>query len=37
MTDTVTWQRLLAMTREPGRWELYLMGGQPLTGPTRAA
>jgi hypothetical protein len=32
-TDTVTWQRLLAMTREPGRWELYLMGGQPADPP----
>jgi len=28
-TDTVTWQRLLKMTHEPGKWELYLMGGQP--------
>ncbi|NYV75986.1 L,D-transpeptidase family protein, partial [Streptomyces sp. UH6] len=26
--DTAGWQRLLDMTREPGRWELYLMGGQ---------
>ncbi|MEU3158912.1 L,D-transpeptidase family protein [Streptomyces griseoincarnatus] len=33
VTDTVTWQRLLAMTREPGRWELYLMGGQPADPP----
>ncbi|MEF9905942.1 L,D-transpeptidase family protein [Streptomyces sp. P9-A2] len=32
-TDTVTWQRLLGMTREPGRWELYLMGGQPAAAP----
>ncbi|MEV5435721.1 L,D-transpeptidase family protein [Streptomyces sp. NPDC052682] len=31
--DTVTWQRLLRMTREPGRWELYLMGGQPADAP----
>ncbi|MBL1081352.1 murein L,D-transpeptidase [Streptomyces actinomycinicus] len=31
--DTVTWQRLVAMTREPGRWELYLMGGQPAAAP----
>ncbi|SER37382.1 Peptidoglycan-binding (PGRP) domain of peptidoglycan hydrolases-containing protein [Streptomyces sp. yr375] len=31
--DTVTWQRLLAMTREPGEWELYLMGGQPAAAP----
>ncbi|MFA3873923.1 L,D-transpeptidase family protein [Streptomyces sp. MMCC 100] len=28
-TDTVTWQRLLGMSHEPGKWELYLMGGQP--------
>ncbi|MCD9873513.1 L,D-transpeptidase family protein [Streptomyces guryensis] len=27
-TDTATWQRLLGMTHEPGKWELYLMGGQ---------
>ncbi|MFI9600492.1 L,D-transpeptidase family protein [Streptomyces sp. NPDC052043] len=32
-TDTVTWQRLLGMTHEPGRWELYLMGGQPAGPP----
>ncbi|KFG74072.1 L,D-transpeptidase family protein [Streptomyces mutabilis] len=32
-TDTVTWQRLLGMTREPGKWELYLMGGQPAAAP----
>ncbi len=32
-TDTVTWQRLLRMTREPGKWELYLMGGQPPAPP----
>ncbi|MER6349075.1 L,D-transpeptidase family protein [Streptomyces sp. NPDC001595] len=32
-TDTVTWQRLLRMTREPGQWELYLMGGQPADAP----
>ncbi|WP_329014146.1 L,D-transpeptidase family protein [Streptomyces sp. NBC_01601] len=32
-TDTVTWQRLLAMTHRPGRWELYLMGGQPAAAP----
>ncbi|MEV5998440.1 L,D-transpeptidase family protein [Streptomyces griseomycini] len=31
--DTVTWQRLLGMTREPGKWELYLMGGQPVDAP----
>ncbi|WP_432134855.1 MULTISPECIES: L,D-transpeptidase family protein [unclassified Streptomyces] len=32
-TDTVTWRRLLAMTHEPGRWELYLMGGQEAAPP----
>ncbi|MFH9576002.1 L,D-transpeptidase family protein [Streptomyces sp. NPDC017454] len=32
-TDTVTWQRLLGMSREPGKWELYLMGGQPAAAP----
>ncbi|MFK4144216.1 L,D-transpeptidase family protein [Streptomyces sp. NPDC004065] len=32
-TDTVTWRRLRAMTHEPGRWELYLMGGQPAGAP----
>ncbi|MBV7699063.1 L,D-transpeptidase family protein [Streptomyces sp. TRM70350] len=32
-TDTVTWQRLLKMTREPGQWDLYLMGGQPADAP----
>ncbi len=32
-TDSVTWQRLLRMTREPGKWELYLMGGQPAAAP----
>ncbi|GGL76020.1 lipoprotein [Streptomyces fumigatiscleroticus] len=32
-TDTVTWQRLLGMTHEPGKWELYLMGGQPADAP----
>ncbi|MFH8220079.1 L,D-transpeptidase family protein [Streptomyces sp. NPDC018057] len=31
--DTVTWQRLRAMTHEPGQWELYLMGGQPAGAP----
>ncbi|MCH0571454.1 murein L,D-transpeptidase [Streptomyces sp. MUM 136J] len=31
--DSVTWQRLLRMTHEPGRWELYLMGGQPAAAP----
>ncbi|MYW17523.1 L,D-transpeptidase family protein [Streptomyces sp. SID486] len=28
-TDAETWRRLVAMTRAPGRWELYPMGGQP--------
>ncbi|MFF8591254.1 peptidoglycan-binding protein [Streptomyces sp. NPDC015220] len=32
-TDTVTWQRLLGMTHEPGTWELYPMGGQPAGAP----
>ncbi|GGX67420.1 L,D-transpeptidase family protein [Streptomyces minutiscleroticus] len=32
-TDTVTWQRLRGMTREPGYWELYAMGGQPAAPP----
>ncbi|MFF4017551.1 L,D-transpeptidase family protein [Streptomyces sp. NPDC001843] len=32
-TDAVTWRRLLGMTREPGKWELYLMGGQPAAAP----
>ncbi|MGV9338395.1 L,D-transpeptidase family protein [Streptomyces sp. NPDC003688] len=32
-TDTVTWQRLVAMTHRPGKWELYLMGGQPAAAP----
>ncbi|MEU5366607.1 L,D-transpeptidase family protein [Streptomyces sp. NPDC005925] len=32
-TDRVTWQRLLGMTHEPGKWELYLMGGQPADAP----
>ncbi|MFE7933508.1 L,D-transpeptidase family protein [Streptomyces sp. NPDC057456] len=32
-TDTVTWQRLLGMTHEPGQWELYPTGGQPAAAP----
>ncbi|EFF92736.1 peptidoglycan binding domain-containing protein [Streptomyces sp. e14] len=32
-TDTVTWRRLVAMTRAPGTWELYPMGGQPAGAP----
>ncbi|MGV9562106.1 L,D-transpeptidase family protein [Streptomyces sp. NPDC003480] len=31
--DPVTWQRLVTMTRRPGKWELYLMGGQPAAAP----
>ncbi|WP_344010996.1 L,D-transpeptidase family protein [Streptomyces thermospinosisporus] len=31
--DAATWQRLVRMTREPGKWELYLMGGQPADTP----
>lgn len=33
ITDTVTWQRLVAMTREPTRDELYAAGGQPAAKP----
>ncbi|MHB9759242.1 L,D-transpeptidase family protein [Streptomyces sp. BYX5S] len=33
VTDTVTWQRLLRMTDEPGKWELYAAGGQPPAEP----
>ncbi|MFJ8820257.1 L,D-transpeptidase family protein [Streptomyces sp. NPDC102467] len=32
-TDTVTWQRLLEMTHEPTRDELYASGGQPAAAP----
>ena len=32
-TDGVTWQRLKRMTHEPGKWELYLLGGQPAGAP----
>lgn len=32
-TDTVTWQRLLKMTHEPTRDELYASGGQPAANP----
>ncbi|AXL90563.1 hypothetical protein C4J65_21425 [Streptomyces sp. CB09001] len=32
-TDSVTWQRLLGMSHEPGKWDLYLMGGQPAAAP----
>ncbi|MFJ4830468.1 L,D-transpeptidase family protein [Streptomyces sp. NPDC088747] len=31
--DTVTWQRLRKMTKEPGKWELYAFGGQPAAAP----
>ncbi|MCW7946146.1 ErfK/YbiS/YcfS/YnhG [Streptomyces hygroscopicus] len=31
--DSATWQRLLRMTHTPGKWELYLMGGQPAAAP----
>ncbi|TXJ74797.1 murein L,D-transpeptidase [Streptomyces lavendulae] len=33
VTDAATWRRLVAMTRPPGEWELYLMGGQPAAAP----
>lgn len=32
-TDSVTWARLLDMTREPGQWDLYAYGGQPAASP----
>ncbi|MFD7296556.1 L,D-transpeptidase family protein [Streptomyces sp. NPDC059897] len=32
-TDTVTWRRLLNMTHEPGKWELYQFGGQTPAEP----
>ncbi|MER5947312.1 L,D-transpeptidase family protein [Streptomyces sp. NPDC001904] len=32
-TDTVTWQRLLRMTHEPSRDELYASGGRPAAKP----
>ncbi|MGW1597115.1 L,D-transpeptidase family protein [Streptomyces sp. NPDC002343] len=31
--DTVTWQRLLAMTHQPTRQELYVRSGQPAAAP----
>ncbi|MFJ3665418.1 L,D-transpeptidase family protein [Streptomyces sp. NPDC090106] len=34
-TDSVTWKRLLGMTSEPGKWDLYLMGGQPADAPDK--
>ncbi|WP_306317690.1 MULTISPECIES: L,D-transpeptidase family protein [unclassified Streptomyces] len=33
VTDTVTWQRLLRMTHEPTKWELYAAGGQTPAKP----
>ncbi|MEU6003194.1 L,D-transpeptidase family protein [Streptomyces sp. NPDC047197] len=35
-TDTVTWQRLLGMTREPTKYELYSGGGIPPSKPAKA-
>ncbi|MGW7067727.1 L,D-transpeptidase family protein [Streptomyces sp. NPDC054855] len=35
-TDTVTWQRLLAMTHEPSKYELYSGGGIPASKPAKA-
>jgi peptidoglycan hydrolase-like protein with peptidoglycan-binding domain len=32
-TDSVTWARLLKMTRTPTKWELYAFGGQPAAQP----
>lgn len=32
-TDSVTWSRLVKMTREPTKWELYAFGGQPADAP----
>ncbi|GAA3792653.1 L,D-transpeptidase family protein [Streptomyces phyllanthi] len=32
-TDSATWARLLKMTREPTKWELYAYGGQPAAAP----
>lgn len=34
-TDTVTWQRLVGMTREPTRFELYAGGGMPAAAPDK--
>ncbi|MFH8607809.1 L,D-transpeptidase family protein [Streptomyces sp. NPDC018029] len=34
-TDTVTWRRLLAMTREPTRYERYAGGGIPAAAPDK--
>ncbi|MEV0525339.1 L,D-transpeptidase family protein [Streptomyces sp. NPDC050439] len=35
-TDTVTWQRLLGMTHEPTKYELYSGGGIPPSKPAKA-
>ncbi|MFH8488201.1 L,D-transpeptidase family protein [Streptomyces longisporoflavus] len=35
-TDTVTWQRLLGMTDEPTKYELYSGGGIPPSKPAKA-
>lgn len=34
-TDTVTWQKLVAMTREPTKYELYSGGGIPASKPDK--
>ncbi|MEU1041782.1 L,D-transpeptidase family protein [Streptomyces sp. NPDC005551] len=33
VTDTATWRRLVRMTHEPTKWELYAFGGQPAAEP----
>ena len=35
-TDTVTWQKLVAMTREPTKYQLYSGGGIPTSKPAKA-
>ncbi|MFI1680931.1 L,D-transpeptidase family protein [Streptomyces sp. NPDC020607] len=35
VTDTLTWRRLLGMTREPTRQELYAGGGMPAAAPDK--
>ncbi|MGW0709349.1 L,D-transpeptidase family protein [Streptomyces sp. NPDC002643] len=32
-TDSETWRRLVNMTHEPGKWDLYAYGGQPAAAP----
>ncbi|MDX2931839.1 L,D-transpeptidase family protein [Streptomyces ipomoeae] len=32
-TDSATWRRLVNMTHEPGKWDLYAYGGQPAAAP----